>query len=253
MGFREFRGTERLQNGLVVLVHENDDPLARVSVEGRDEVGEAFRPRVVATLDWNVPLDLVELRHQVRMNAAGLGEAAVGEVEPHHRMADRPVPPVVDVETPEQLLASLEELLDRVHEEALAETPGTRQEVARTSLVEAPDPGGLVHVVAAFLPEGAEGLNPDRELASHGLAPVTPREGPEKSVTGRPSSPARNAGGGSDFGADRGRVFDPAFHRGEYIPVAGPTVGREHRRRRFPTRPRCARPAEPQQCREIAL
>jgi len=69
-----------------------------------------------------------------------------------------------------QPFASLEELLDRVHEEALAKSARTRQEVARTGLDEPPYPGGLVHVVAPVLAEGAEGLDAERELASHGAA-----------------------------------------------------------------------------------
>ena len=51
------------------------------------------------------------------------------KLEPHHRMARRPVPAVVGLQPCEQLPAAREQLLQRVEEQALAEASRTRQEV----------------------------------------------------------------------------------------------------------------------------
>ena len=59
-------------------------------------------------------------------------EVAGTEVEPHHGMGHGPVPPVVDVEALEQCLVALEQLLESIEEQALAETPGTGEEVVGT-------------------------------------------------------------------------------------------------------------------------
>ena len=76
-------------------------------------------------------------------------------------MADRPVPPVVDRQTAEQRLAALEQLLQRVEEQALAETPGPREEIAAALVRQPLRVAGLVDVVAALLPKRAEGLDAD--------------------------------------------------------------------------------------------
>ena len=76
-------------------------------------------------------------------------------------MTHRPVPTVVNGQPREQRLVALEQFLERVQEQALAKTPGTRQEVMR-SLVEQPaDIGGFIDVVAVLLPNFAKGLNAD--------------------------------------------------------------------------------------------
>ena len=87
-------------------------------------------------------------------------------------MPYRPVPPVVDGESFEQRLVALEQLLAGVEEQALAEAPGARQEVVLSLVEQLPNVSGLVHVVAAPLPDLAEGLHADGQLASsHGHAP----------------------------------------------------------------------------------
>jgi len=94
-------------------------------------------------------------------NRAELAEVAAGGVQPYHQMPNRPVVAVVDVEPLEQGLVALEEFLQRIQEQALAEPPRARQEVART-LVEQPlDVGGLVHVVAVPLAQLARRLHAD--------------------------------------------------------------------------------------------
>ena len=78
-----------------------------------------------------------------------------------------PVPPIVNGEAPEQRLAALEQLLDGVHEEALAEPPRTRQEVVPALVHQPPNAGGLVRVAVAFLPKRADGLDADGEFPPH--------------------------------------------------------------------------------------
>ena len=55
----------------------------------------------------------------------------------------------MDIQPPEQRLVALEQLLERVDEEALAEPPGTRQEVMLPSTAELLDVGGLVDVIVS--------------------------------------------------------------------------------------------------------
>ena len=167
------RVAERLQDGLVVLVHQHHHPLPGLAVQGPDQVAEALRHCVVAPLHRGPTLNGVELLHQVRVQAAGLAEAAAAEIEAHHRIPDRPVPPVVDGEPFEQCLAALEQLLERVQEQALAEPPRAGEEVVLASVEQLLDEGRLVHVVAAVLPHLAEGLNADGQSApghAHTLA-----------------------------------------------------------------------------------
>ena len=86
-------------------------------------------------------------------------------------MADRPVPPVVDGQAAKQRLAALEQLLQRVEEQALAEPPRPRKEVAASLVRQALRVAGLVDVIAVLLPKRAEGLDADGKLASrHGVA-----------------------------------------------------------------------------------
>ena len=91
------------------------------------------------------------------------------EAKMHHRMPCRPVPAVVDRQTLEQRLVALEQLLDGVHQQALAEAARPREEVV-ASLGDQPlDVGGLVDVVAVLRPDLVEGLEADREFAlDHG-------------------------------------------------------------------------------------
>ena len=76
----------------------------------------------------------------------------------------------MDVQPPEQLLVSLEQLLQRVHEQALAETPRARQEVVLASRRQPPSVGRLIDVVMAFLADLTEGLDADGQVAFHRAA-----------------------------------------------------------------------------------
>ena len=187
----------RIQDGPVVLVHQHRHPLPGALVQRLDQVGEAFRPGGVRwCADARAPLHPVQLRRQVRVEMAGLGEVPSAEVEPHDGMAYRPVPAVVDGETPEQRLVALEQLLEGVHEQALAETTRAGQEVMGALVHQAPCVGGLVHVVPALLADRAEGLDTDGQLAlgGHGRT-ITPASGAVKIGRGRlPKAPGVRRG-----------------------------------------------------------
>ena len=60
------------------------------------------------------------------MHVARFLEVAAAEAQAHHGMANRPVPVAVDGEPLEQRLAALEQLLQRVQEQALPEAPRGR-------------------------------------------------------------------------------------------------------------------------------
>ena len=61
-------------------------------------------------------------------------EASGAEVDPHHRVTRIPVPGAVGGESRKQLPTSLEELLRRVEQQALAEPARARKEVVGASL-----------------------------------------------------------------------------------------------------------------------
>ena len=162
---------QRVQDRLVVLVHQHGDSLPGLLVKSLQQMPKARRCGVVPHGDRHVPRETVQLRHYVLVQRGRFREAAAAEVQPHHRMALRPVVTVVEVQPREQLLVALEQLLQRVQEQALAEPPRARQKVV-LALVEQPlYVGRLVHVVAVPLAQLAEGLHPDRQPAlDHGVS-----------------------------------------------------------------------------------
>ena len=100
------------------------------------------------------------------MHIPRLAEVSAAEVESHDGMTFGPVPAIVDVQTAEQRLITLEKLLQRVQQQALAEAPRARKEVVLALVQETDDETGLVDVVAILLAQLAEGLQPDRQPAS---------------------------------------------------------------------------------------
>ena len=72
---------------------------------------------------------LVEQLRQFRVQPLRGGDADRAQVQPHHRMAHRPVPVVVDGQPPEQRLVPLEQFLDGVQQQTLAEPPRAGQEI----------------------------------------------------------------------------------------------------------------------------
>ena len=118
-----------------------------------------------------------KLRRHILMQVVRVVEITGAEVEPHDGMAHRPVPTLVDGEAPEQRLVALEQLLQGIHEQALAEAPRAGQEVVLSFAHQPMGIGGLVHVVPALLPDLAEGLDTDGQLAlgGHGrtIAPAS--------------------------------------------------------------------------------
>ena len=166
VGARHLRHVhQRVQDRLVVLVHQHRHPPSRLPVQGFQQKGEAARRRQVLGDHPHAPFGGGELLHDVGFQQVGILEGAAAEAQPHHRVALRPVMLIVDVQPLEELLAPLEELLQRVEEQTLAEPPRPRQEVVRTLLEQPLDVRGLVHVVAVLLPHRGEGLDADRQPA----------------------------------------------------------------------------------------
>ena len=64
-------------------------------------------------------------------------------------------------------LAALEQRSQSVQEQALAEPSGTGQEAEASLVRQLPDSRGLVDIMEALLPDGAELLDPDRQAAAH--------------------------------------------------------------------------------------
>ena len=129
VGARHLRLLQHVQDRLVVLVHQHRDPLSGLTVQGFQQIGEATCRRQVLGRYPQAPFGGGELLHDVGFQQIRIPEVAAAEAQPHHRMALRPVVAGMDVQPREQLLAALEQLLQRVQEQALAEAPRPRQEV----------------------------------------------------------------------------------------------------------------------------
>ena len=156
---------EGVENRLVVLVDQHRDGLSGPLVQGFQQEGEPLGARPVFRCQVRPAFDAVQLRHEARLDLARLLEVAAAEAQAHDRMADRPVPPGVDGQPLEKGFVPLEQLLAGVEEQALAEAPRPRQEVMLAPLREPLQVGGLVDVVPVLLPDRAEGLDADRQLA----------------------------------------------------------------------------------------
>ena len=126
--FAQFGGPRWLvdvvEDGLVVFVHQDNDALPAGLVGADDELGEtagqafgrvgqAQAPRIEGQQFSD---GLIEFRPAL--------QHPTGEVEPDHRMAAVPVPALVDGQAPKEVLTALEQLLEGVQEQALAEAPG---------------------------------------------------------------------------------------------------------------------------------
>ena len=83
-------------------------------------------------------------------------------------------------EAPEQLFASLEQFLQRVHQQGLAEPARTRQEIVIAPFDEAAQMLRLVDVVAVPRPDLPEGGHADRKHASRHPSKVGSRAGAVK-------------------------------------------------------------------------
>ena len=125
VGAGEIRRLQRVQDGLVVLVDQHDDGPLGALAQRPDQMGEALGRPVVLPDHGRPAFERAKLRHRVPVQVPGPGEIAAAEVQAHHGVAGRQGWVVLGGESPEQLPAALEQLLDGVHQEALAEAPGT--------------------------------------------------------------------------------------------------------------------------------
>ena len=118
------RLVQSVQDRLVVLVHEHRDPRAGARAQRFDQAAQAHRgARAADGPDAGPRGDVVDLRRRGLLQKAALLEVPAAEAQPHHGMPLRPVPGVVNRQSPEQRLGAFEQLLQRVHEQALAEPP----------------------------------------------------------------------------------------------------------------------------------
>ncbi len=149
-----------------MFVHQNDRLLPGALVQGLDQFVETDRRPGGARFEAGAPLRRRQLPfHGSPDTVRAVETAHAAEIQPHDRMTRRPVPPVVHGEAPEQLLASLEQLLQRVHQQALAEPARTRQEIVLAPLDEAARVLRLVDVVAVHFPDFPEGGHAGRKHA----------------------------------------------------------------------------------------
>ena len=156
---------ESVEDRLVVLVDEQHHAPAGTPVHLRDQASQPCRQRTRPGAHSRAFLGGLELGVHVGAQPVGIAEHPAAEVEAQHRMAHRPVPAATYGEAVEQLLATLEQLLDGVEKQALAESPRPRQEVVRAPVDQPGDVGRLVDVVAAVLADLAKGLYADRQAA----------------------------------------------------------------------------------------
>ena len=211
VGARHLRGVQHIQDRLVVLVDQHHDGLPDLPAQRPDQMTEPDRCGVVPGHNPRLLCQVGQLRHDILVKPPRFPIVPTAELELHHGMALRPVVAVVDVQPLEQRLVALEELLQRVQEQTLAEPPRARQEVV-LALVDQPfEVGGLVHVIAVPLAQGAEGLE-CRWAVGAGSSPHLTR------VAGTAQSPHAAGPAGllrADGGAGVGGVLDDAVQVGQ--------------------------------------
>ena len=107
----------------------------------------------------------VQLLPNVFVQIAGLVAAHACKAKAQHRTPHRPVPALVGMQPLEETAVPFEVLLERVQKQALAETPGTREEIVLASPNQPQGEAGIVHAVKAFLPNFPERLDADWQSA----------------------------------------------------------------------------------------
>ena len=110
-------------------------------------------PALVAQPHSGASANAVQLRSQVDMQEARAPDVPLAEAEAHDGMADGPVPALVGAQSLEECPTALEQLLQRVQEEALAEASRPRQKVMGPLLDKPHGKSGLVDITAVVLAE----------------------------------------------------------------------------------------------------
>jgi len=169
VGPRPRRVVERIKDGPVVLVHEDHGAPARPAVQVVEKRPQTLGGRVRA--GHRIQSGRVSGQLQLRADAARDVLRAIvlpPKAQPQHRVGDGPVPAVMDGKSPEQVLPPLEEGLDRVQQQALAEPPGPGQEVMPPLVHKPPDERRLVDVIETFATDRREVLDADgKALTGH--------------------------------------------------------------------------------------
>ena len=168
---RQLRGVERVQDRLVVLVHQYYDLPPGLGMQSAQQDAQAIRPAQSLPIGMHagLPLDEVQLRGDIARQVARLVVLAV-KAETDYRMGLRPVPMLVDEKPPEQPFAACEQFVQRVQQQALAEAARSGEEIVAALAHQVADERGLVNVIAVVVPDSPQGLNADREPATvHGL------------------------------------------------------------------------------------
>ena len=167
----DFGHVTGIRDRLVALVDQHYNPLSDLSVQSADEVVEALRAGLVAQPHSGASANAVQLRSQVDMQVARAPEVPLAEAEAHDGMADGPVPALVGAQSFEECPIALEQLLQSVQEEALAEASRPRQKVMCPLLDKPHGNAGLVDVTAVVLAKRAERLYPYGHPAPDGRGP----------------------------------------------------------------------------------
>jgi hypothetical protein len=109
---------------LVVFVDEHDDALACRLVDAADHLSETTGGAGEVGLDSEALFILGQQLADALIEQRALVDHAAAEAEPDNRMAHRPVPALMRLQTTEQWLVAGEQLGEGVKEQRLAEAAG---------------------------------------------------------------------------------------------------------------------------------
>ena len=168
---------DRVQDRFVVLVHQHNHPLACLEVQifqHEREPSRCGQTGVIARYSRS-PLNSEQLSFHIVFQTARFSVRPAIETQTQHRVAHRPIPTPVHRQPFKQLLVALEQLLQRVCEQALTETARSRQEIVRPIGDHPSCESGLVHIETTRLAHRAERLHPQRQ---HPPAPAHNRPAP---------------------------------------------------------------------------
>ena len=156
---------DAVEDRLVVFVDQHHHRRAVLRVRALDQLGEPAAHAAVPADDAQAALVVVQDLEDALLQPLGAGQPAPAEADAHDRMALRPVPARFSRQPGKQRPVALEQLLERVHQQTLAEAARPAQEEGLAGLDQVDRHARLVHVVVAALAHLAQVLDADRQLA----------------------------------------------------------------------------------------
>ena len=148
---------QHIQHRLVVFIDQYHDLLTGRLVQAGQNT-----PKPVGRIrDWRQGFEierqhgLVQLVKHVFLQGPGRADCSI-QGQANHRMLDRPVPVRVNVQAPKQGLIALEQFLQGIDQQTLAETAGAKEKAVPPLIDHLPDQRRFIHIINSLSLEVCE-------------------------------------------------------------------------------------------------